>query len=217
VQCVELGSPPNPKASYQTRIEGTGILPNTSSCYIQAENFKLLPHSIERTVVNLTKAHVVLPNIENIIHISEETLLQTDTQHSVELSQLDGIVVRATSRGNTQGLDVSRVVTALRGREVYHSPSHKTCILGIIVAFAGLGNLRIVLFTNTGICWPWVLLHSRHISKIPNQTLNEPDVGLQVELGRDEENPEVTSEEVPKGQSQPTVFVRHGRMVVDHP
>jgi hypothetical protein len=107
VHCLEIGSPPNPKASYQTTIEGTGILPNSSSCYIRAENFKLLPHSLGKTVVNLTKAHVVLPNIDNIIHISEEIMLQTDTQHSVELLQLDNIVERATSRGNTHGLDVS--------------------------------------------------------------------------------------------------------------
>jgi hypothetical protein len=83
VQCQETGSPRNPKASYQMILEGTGILPYSSSCYIHAENFKLLPHSLGKTTVNLTKPPIVLPNVENTLHFSEESLLQTEVQHSV--------------------------------------------------------------------------------------------------------------------------------------
>jgi len=44
VQCQEIGSPPNFEKNQQLVLRGTGILPNSSSCYIHAENFKLLPH-----------------------------------------------------------------------------------------------------------------------------------------------------------------------------
>jgi hypothetical protein len=149
VQCQEMGSPPNPKTSYQTTLEGTGILTNSSSCYIHAENFKLLPHSLGKTVINLTKIHIVLPNVENILHSLEENLLQTEVQHAAELPHLNDIVERATSRGHTQGLDVDRVVTALRSETVYHSSTREIWILGIIVALAGLGILCIIWFKGT--------------------------------------------------------------------
>jgi hypothetical protein len=64
VQCQEIGSPPNPERNQQLILRGMGILPNCSSCYIHSENFKLLPHSMGRTI-NLNNAHIVLPSIEN--------------------------------------------------------------------------------------------------------------------------------------------------------
>jgi hypothetical protein len=79
VQCQEVGSPPTTKLSYQVMLTGTGILPNSSSCYVHAESFKLLPHSLGKTTVNLTRAHIVLPNVEDILNFSEEELLQSDT------------------------------------------------------------------------------------------------------------------------------------------
>ena len=151
VQCQETGSPPNPKASYQMILEGKGILPNSSSCYIHAENFKLLPHSLGKTTVNLTKVPIALPNVKNIIHFSEETLLQTAIQHSVGLQYLDDLVERATSRSATQGLDVGKAVTALKSREINHPPSPKVWILGIVVALTGLGIVWLIWFTSPGI------------------------------------------------------------------
>jgi len=59
VQCQEAGCPPNKEASFQVIIEGTGILPNFSSCYINAENFKLLPHSLGKTTVSVTNTPVM--------------------------------------------------------------------------------------------------------------------------------------------------------------
>jgi len=49
VQYQEVGSPPTAKTSYQLLLRGTGILPNSSSCYIHAEGFKVLPHPLGRT------------------------------------------------------------------------------------------------------------------------------------------------------------------------
>ena len=69
VQCQEVGSPQTSKPSYQITLEGTGVLPNSSSCYIHAEDFKVLPHSLGKTTVNLIKTHIVLPNFDNILNI----------------------------------------------------------------------------------------------------------------------------------------------------
>jgi hypothetical protein len=92
VQCQEIGSPPTAKLNYRVTLEGTGILPNSSSCNIHAEKFKLLPHSLGRTTINLTRAHIVLPNVDNILNFSEENLLQSDMIQPVDLQQIDGIM-----------------------------------------------------------------------------------------------------------------------------
>jgi len=89
VQCQGTGSPENPKTSYQMVIEGTGILPNSTSRYIHDENFKLVPHSLRKTTVNLTKAPIILPNVQNILHFSEEYLLRTEIRHSTDLQHLE--------------------------------------------------------------------------------------------------------------------------------
>ena len=122
VQCQEVGSPQTPKSSYLIKLEGTGVLSNSSSCYIHAETFKLLPHSLGKTTINLIRAHIVLPNIDNVLNFSEENLLQMNANYSVDWHHLDDIVERVTSKGYTRGIDVNKVVTALRGREVYHQP-----------------------------------------------------------------------------------------------
>jgi hypothetical protein len=90
-------------------IEGTGILPNSSSCYVYAENFKLLPHALGRTTVNLTRTQIVLPNVENILKFSEEGLLQPDTIQPESLQELDRIAERTTSRSIMSGYVRGRV------------------------------------------------------------------------------------------------------------
>jgi hypothetical protein len=44
IQCQEMGSPPTSKPNYQMVLQGTGVLLNSSTFYVHAENFKLLPH-----------------------------------------------------------------------------------------------------------------------------------------------------------------------------
>ena len=85
VQCQEVGSPPTYQKSVQLLLNGTGILPNSSSCYIYAENFKLLPHSIGRTEVTLNKAHIVLPIIENVLTFTEEVVLLSESPSPINL------------------------------------------------------------------------------------------------------------------------------------
>jgi hypothetical protein len=99
VQCQEIGSPPNFERNQQLVLRGTGILPNSSSCYIHAEKFKLLPHSMGRTTINLVDAHIVLPNIEHILNSTEEDLFQTNVHgQAVDLQRLDNLLERAQIR-----------------------------------------------------------------------------------------------------------------------
>lgn len=146
----------------------------------------------------------------------EENLLQMAAQHLVEPQHLDDTEERATSRAYTQRLDVSNVVTALRSREVYHPPSRRTWILGIAVALAGLGTLCLIWFRNTN-KYCSCMLQPKRTREASDQGLNECNIEFQVEPERSEESSEVTSGETPRNQSQPTVFVQHGRLVADHP
>jgi len=141
VQCQEIGSPPTTKSSYQILLEGTGILLNSSSCYIHAKNFKLLPHSLGRTTVTLTKTHIVLPSIENILHFSEENMLQSNAIPPVNLQHLDQILVQATSRGHMRGAEVNKIVNALRDAKVHQQPIHWSWIIGIAIVSLGFGSL----------------------------------------------------------------------------
>jgi hypothetical protein len=79
LKCRPLGgSPLEEDETTEILLTDTGTLPNTSTCYVYAESFKLLPHSLGRTVAGLDRAHtrIMLPNIEAIVTPSEQELLQ---------------------------------------------------------------------------------------------------------------------------------------------
>lgn len=69
-----------------------GVLSNTSTCYIYAKTFKLLPHLLGRTVAGLNRTHTILPNIEMIIKPSEQELLQTRRNSSIHLKEIDEVI-----------------------------------------------------------------------------------------------------------------------------
>ena len=141
MQCQEIGSPPTPASCYQTQLEGTGVLSNSSFCYAHAENFKLLPHSLGKTTVTLTRTHIVLPNIDDILHFSEEGVLQSDVNLPAKLQRLDEILVRATSRSHTRSTQVARIVTALRDAEVHRQPIHRLWFVSIAIVSIVIGLL----------------------------------------------------------------------------
>jgi hypothetical protein len=58
----------------------------------------------------------VLPNIESVLNFSEEVLLQPDVIQPVELQHFIEILERATAISFTQGIDVNKIVTSLRGK-----------------------------------------------------------------------------------------------------
>jgi hypothetical protein len=164
-------------------LEGTVILPNSSSRYIHAENFKLLPHSLGNTTVNLIKAHFMLPNIENILNFSEEDLLQPDVMQPVELQHLDETAERATSSSCTQSIDVNKIITTLQGKEMYRQPTDWLWIIGVVIVLMVLGILWFVWFKLTDRYFPCIWKRTPRL-KPPHvittvQELNECDIGLQ--------------------------------------
>jgi hypothetical protein len=64
--CVEVSTP------LEKDETGTGILENSSTFYVYAETFKLLPHSLGRTIAELNKAEIILPNIEAVLRNHRE-------------------------------------------------------------------------------------------------------------------------------------------------
>jgi hypothetical protein len=130
--------------NYQAMLEGTGVLLNSSTCYVYAENFKLLPHSVGMTTVDLTKSHIILPNIKEILHYSEESMLQINSTDPIDLQRIDGIIERATSRASVRGFDLDRVTSTLQYREVSNRSSYVIWILSLLLVLAGLGILWLV-------------------------------------------------------------------------
>jgi phosphate/sulfate permease len=126
---------------YQALIEGTGVLLNSSSCYVHAETFKLLPHSSGQTIFNLTRTPIRLPDIANILNPWEERVLQSDNMQVQVLDHLDKIAERASSRGYARNLDVDKVAAMLRSGEIQTSLSSKLWIIICIVIFICLGFL----------------------------------------------------------------------------
>ena len=205
-------------------LEGTGILSNSSSCYVYAENFKLLPHSLGRMTVNLTRAHIVLPNVENILKFSEEDLLQSDAIQPVNLQQLDRILEQATSRSYTQGVDVNKIVTTLHGKETERQSTHWLWIIGVVVIFLGVGILWFIWFklpTRHCLCmWKCPQKPKQPSIMTTTQPLNTHNTELQIT--REEDTAETTNAEqeastaeVSRSQVLTTVFVRHGQGVAE--
>ena len=142
VQCQEVGSPPTTEASQQLLLNGTGILPNSSSCYVYAENFKLLPHSVGKTTVNLIGTRVVLPSIDRVLNSLEEDLFQVSKHHpDVDLQYLDSLVERSSSQSQTSGIDVAKVVTTLSRKTVEQPTTHWVWIVIVITSSMACGAL----------------------------------------------------------------------------
>jgi hypothetical protein len=144
IKCRVTGPPPNPLMNYQAVLDGTGVLLNSSTCYVYAENFKLLPHSVGMTTVDLTKSHIILPNIKEILHYSEERLLQVNSTDPIDVQRVDSIIERATSRASVRGFDLDRVASTLQYREVSDRSSYVIWILSLVLVLAGLGILWLV-------------------------------------------------------------------------
>ena len=221
IQCQEVGSPPTAKMSYQMTIEGTGILPNSSSCYVHAENFKLLPHSLGRTTMNLTRTHIVLPSVENILNFSEEGLLQSAAIQPEDLQQLDGIVERATSRSHLEGVDISRMTAALRVKDANRQSTHWLWIMGIIIIilFLCIGIVWFIWFKfsprQCPCIWKCKLQHKQPIKTASDQQMNTDNIELQVM--REASKDKTTETDTLQDQGTPTVFVRRGLVATDSP
>lgn len=64
-------------------LTSTGSLRNTSTCYVFSETFKLLPHSLGRTLAGIKKARIILLRTEDILKSDEKDSLQRQPSMSV--------------------------------------------------------------------------------------------------------------------------------------
>jgi hypothetical protein len=96
LKCRPLGgSPLDEDETTEMLLTDAGTLPNTSTCYIYAESFKLLPHSLGRTAAGLDRAHIMLPNTEAIVTPSEQELLQMPLNTTTRFLEVDNAIEEA--------------------------------------------------------------------------------------------------------------------------
>ena len=153
IQCQEPGSLPKPKSSSQILIEGTAVLPNSSSCYVHAEAFKLMPHSSGQTEVTLTKAYIILPNVENLLKSSEEIMLRPQVVSVESLQRLDVIATRTASRNQLRGTDVPRMMEVLQRTEPSRQPELWPWFAGVIIVSIIVGSLWPIWFKSVTCCY----------------------------------------------------------------
>jgi len=221
-----MGSPSTEELNSQLVLEGTGILQNSSSCYVYAEKFKLIPHSLGKTTVYLSKTHIVLPEVDTILTFSEETVLQwwqSQTSLSVDLQRLGEISARVASRDRIRGADVPRIVNALRDADKSQHTMSWSWVIGIIIVSMIIGSLWPIWLKLFKLCYIKVraCVHSpTEPSKVA--TNNKPnDDGTELQV-KQETTPEkmlgTSSESVPEALSTTLVaFVRHGVVTGDCP
>jgi hypothetical protein len=167
-----MGSPLETNPSFQGTLEGTGILPNSSSCNIHAEAFKLLPHAVGKTTVNVTQAHIVLNGIEKILNVSEESMLQADKLNPIDVQHLNEIWERATSRSMARGIGVDRIVAALKGDEPQQQSTNRSWFIDSICLLSGMGIIGILWYKCTNKRAPGVQGSQRPSGANSNQPIN---------------------------------------------
>jgi len=216
VQCQEVGSPPTTVSSSQMLLEGTGILPNSSSCYVYAENFKLLPHSVGKTTVSLTKTHIVLPIVENILQSSEEIVLQPDMTSSVTSQRLDEILTRATSRRHLRGAEVTRVVNTLLDEDVPQQPTSWLWFAIFIVQSIVIGSLWPIWFKCIKVCYTQMRRRMATSAQPPATSIVQGRNTCETEL-QIAEREQGTSADAVRDSNTLTGFVQHGVVIADCP
>jgi len=225
-QCQEPGSLPKPMSSSQILIEGTGVQPNSSSCYAHAEAFKLIPHSSGQTTVTLTKAYIILPNVENLLKSSEEVMLQPQVVSVESLERLEAIAKRTASRNQLRGTDVPRMMEVLRRNEPSRQPELRPWFAGVIIVFIIVDSLWPIWFISLT-CF-YKSLRDCVKPNTPKQLLdssinkkgNEHQTKLQVTtIGHVSEPREgdARTNADPELESSPalTEFLRHGMLISD--
>jgi len=129
----------------------------------------------------------VLPSIDKILNSLEEDLSQADTHHpEVDLQHLDGLVERASSGSQMQGIDIDRMVTALRSKHMDRPSTHWVWIIVVIITSMACGAIWPIwvrLFTK---CRPRIRECTTRILQPPpttnNVKLHDCEIGLQVNL-----------------------------------
>jgi hypothetical protein len=108
--------------------------------YIYAEAFNLLPHSWGRTLAGLNKTHIVLPSIESALKPGEQELLQTKSDTTVHLQEIDEAVREVVRIKDRTALDVTAVLDNLRqvdptSTSIMHWATGISIFILLVIAF----------------------------------------------------------------------------------
>lgn len=108
LRCRPGGSSLADDETYEKTLSGTGSLPSASTCYVYSETFKLLPHSLGRTLARINKAHIVLPHTQGIVRSDEKCLLEKPSHLST------AVIHRAAGVANRKAVEVARLIEELK-------------------------------------------------------------------------------------------------------
>jgi hypothetical protein len=174
---------------------------------------------VGKTTVNMTQAHIVLPNIEKILNISEESMLQADKLNPLDWRHLNEIWERATSRSMARGIGVDRIVAALKGDKTQQQSTSWSWITGSICLLSGMGIIELLWYKCTNKRTPGAQESQRPSGANSNQPMNLSDVKLQVARSDEMETTKVelvpSHEDDTASQVSPTMFVRPGKAVAE--
>jgi hypothetical protein len=177
VQCRDAESPPKFGSSYQLSLNGTGILPSSSSCYIHSEAFKLLPHCFGRSEVALNRTHIVLPKVvvsSVLLNSVEQDLLQSYSQEAIDLHVVEDGLERAASRIAASGSDVGRITRTLHGEQLRQRSSTQSWIVGVITILISSLTLIFIYFKFCKPSCPYIMgrihLHRRARPNVTSPT-----------------------------------------------
>jgi hypothetical protein len=187
--------------------------------------FLLFPHSIGRTRVTFTKAHIVLPTIEIVLNFSEEVVLQPNAASSVNVQLLDVIATRVASRSQLKGADVTRIIDALQENDNSGPPTSRLWFICFIVISVIIRSLLSILFTLFKCCYDYLRKHVNPLT--PNQQLEAPvlqkcdDHGLELHVNQTQQREHEPRNSAERKLEMPpsvlTAFFQYGVVVGDHP
>ena len=145
-------------------------------------------------------------------------MFQADGHHpEVDLQHLDGLVERASSGSQTQGIGIDKMVTTLRSRRMNQPNTQWVWIITVIIASIACGAVWPVWVKLFNKCCPGIREYITRVFQPPltpgNTRLHECEIGLQVNL--EEEAPGVQPGETTESSIPLSGFVQHGVMTGD--
>jgi hypothetical protein len=102
--------------------------------------------------VGIDRAHIVLPDINDILELEEQDLLQNHPDPHAAGQAIDAIIRRETTITHHQGVDVNRMMEELRATRPQEAPTMEWiiglsiglsfCILLVIIGYCKRNALR---------------------------------------------------------------------------
>ena len=220
VQCPDIGTSPAYGPGRQTTLRGTGVLADSSSCYIYSDTFKLMPRTTGRTTVALNKTHIILPNVDHILTSAEQDLLQIPTVDLGGLQTLDEVISRSSTHSSLAGFDVRKVTQGLRDQSAAQEHSSRLWVLGTVC-----GSLLLVFIIGcfvyikyfywlTKCPWHTVLTQRRQTVARSSDKVNRDETELQMVVTKPPCERE-ESNQADNYKGSPKFFVMGGQLTAE--